>query len=356
MSTSWRESRTAPPALPSFRRAAVTNLVLALAVWTAWLTLGGGEALDALAEHWGVALTMVAGSLVGGGTSEGGGAVGFPVLTKVLGVAPEQARLFTFAIQSVGMTGASLSLLAQRVPLEWRTLRWGAPSAMVGVTVSVLVLAPLVPPAIVRIGFTVLLAGMGLALLVHRLRGSEERNDRIPVWGRTERWVVVAAGVVGGALSGAAGVGENTVMFVVLVLLMRVCEKVATPTTVVLLTVTSVTAFLLHLLVVGDFRGPVVGQWLAATPVVIAGAPLGAWLCTRMSRGTIRGVLWALIAAELVSTWFIVPMTPVTRVVFVGLLGATTVGCLWLTGRRRYAPRPARVRPRTLTGAGHRGG
>src|ERR1700739_4094224 len=70
------------------RRALRFNLGLALLVWIAWAAAGGQAAFHALLANWHVALTMVFGSLVGGGTSEGGGAVAFPVFTKLLHTLP----------------------------------------------------------------------------------------------------------------------------------------------------------------------------------------------------------------------------------------------------------------------------
>jgi hypothetical protein len=48
------------------------NLIIALVVWALWLVFGGKFAIHHLFADWKVALTMVFGSLVGGGTSEGG--------------------------------------------------------------------------------------------------------------------------------------------------------------------------------------------------------------------------------------------------------------------------------------------
>jgi hypothetical protein len=87
------------------------NLTKALLVWALWLAFGGRVAIYHLFADWKVALTMVFGSLVGGGTSEGGGAIAFPIFTKLLHIAPRDARNFSLAIQSVGMGAASLSIL-----------------------------------------------------------------------------------------------------------------------------------------------------------------------------------------------------------------------------------------------------
>ena len=93
------------------------NLAIALLIWAMWLAFGGRIAIYHLLADWQVALTMVFGSLVGGGTSEGGGAIAFPIFTKLLHIAPRDARSFSLAIQSVGMGAASLSILYLRMVL-----------------------------------------------------------------------------------------------------------------------------------------------------------------------------------------------------------------------------------------------
>jgi hypothetical protein len=49
-----------------------------------------------------LSLTMVFGAIVGGATSEGGGAIAFPVMTLALGIRPTVARDFSIMIQSCG--------------------------------------------------------------------------------------------------------------------------------------------------------------------------------------------------------------------------------------------------------------
>ena len=45
---------------------------------------------------------MIVGSAIGGATSEGGGAVAFPVMTLVMKLAPAIARDFSLMVQSCG--------------------------------------------------------------------------------------------------------------------------------------------------------------------------------------------------------------------------------------------------------------
>lgn len=334
-------------------RVLLVNAVLAAIVWLIWAKVWGWSYFTRLDEHWPVALTMVFGSLVGGGTSEGGGAIAFPVMTKVLTVPPDQARIFTFAIQSIGMTAASLSILLCRVPIERRVVLYGSTAGMLGVVLSVTMIAPHVPLKLVRVLFTMLLVALAVALLVQLRQRGYRRNFEVPTWTTRERNLVLGAGFAGGLLSGVAGVGENCVMFLLLVLLFRVSEKVATPTTVVMMTLVSIAAFLTHVFVVRDFTGFVVDYWITAAPVVAVGAPLGAWICTRLTPLTIRGVLFVLIFAELVSTLLLVPFTPALAVGSVAVLVLFTIVCLVLIRQDTYArPWPSRFGEATLTDLG----
>ncbi|WP_304451197.1 sulfite exporter TauE/SafE family protein [Nocardiopsis sp. YSL2] len=319
--------------LPRF---VIVNTALAAAVWLLWALVWGPRFVDALDANWPVALTMVFGSLIGGGTSEGGGAVSFPVMTKVLDVPADEARVFTFAIQSVGMTAASISILACRVPIEKRVVVHGSAAGVVGVVLSSVFLAPLVPLHLVRVLFTMLLVSLAIALLLQLFQREYRRNRSIPMWSHRERALVIGTGLAGGVLSGVAGVGENCVMFLLLVLLFRVSEKVSTPTTVIMMTVVSIAAFLTHVFVIGDFTGAVVDYWIAASPVVAVGAPLGAWICTRLTPLTIRAVLFVLIGSELVSTLLFVGFTAATAAVSLVSLAVFTVVCLLLIRSTRY--------------------
>jgi uncharacterized membrane protein YfcA len=315
------------------------NFGIAAAVWIAWFAIGGRFASHSLVTNWRVALTMVFGSLVGGGTSEGGGAVAFPVFTKLLHIPAHQACLFAFAIQSVGMGSASLSILFLGIPIERRVLLWGGAGGVAGLLLSTYGIEPFLPPVLVRIAFTIMVSSLGMALLLLNRKELEMRHLSMPVFGPKEKAVILAAGMVGGLMSGLAGCGENIVVFTVMVLLFRVSEKVVTPTTVILMTIVTLTGFALHVIAVGDFSRTVTSYWLAAVPIVAVGAPLGAIICSKMSRRAIVNVLLVLIAAELTSTVLIIPMS--RKVAITGALSLAFFGTLnWIMSSVHiYAPR-----------------
>jgi uncharacterized protein len=322
----------------SRRRALVFNLLIALLVWAAWLIFGGHLAIQHLIGDWRVALTMVFGSLVGGGTSEGGGAIAFPIFTKVLHIAPRDARNFSLAIQSVGMGAATLSILYLRIPIERRVLLWAGIPGIAGVTLGTYFIAPHIPPVFVRTSFTVLVSSMGVALLLVNREKSVLRNQRLPVLGAREKSILIVAGLIGGAISALVGTGVNSVIFMVMVLLFRVSEKIATPTTVILMTMVTIPGFLLHLLLLKDFSPTVMGYWLAAVPVAVVAAPAGALICSYMKRHSIVYLLLLLIALEFLSTALLVPMS--ASVISVSLITLMICGFIdWAMSRsERYRP------------------
>jgi uncharacterized membrane protein YfcA len=335
---------------PRTRSALLVNLTIALFVWVMWLAFGGRLAIHHLIADWRVALTMVFGSMVGGGTSEGGGAIAFPIFTKLLHIAPYDARNFSLAIQSLGMGSATLSILYLRIPIERRVLFYAGIPGVFGVVFGAYLVAPFVPPVIVRTSFTVLVSSLGVALLLVNREKTVSRNPCMPIFGPREKSILVAAGFVGGVVSALVGTGENSVIFMVMVLLFRINEKIVTPTTVILMTMVTIPGFLLHVFVLGDFTPAVMGYWLAAVPVVAVGAPLGALICSHMKRHAIVLLLLFLIVLESLSTMLLVPMS--RPVLWASLATLAVCGSIdWVMSRAtRYRPesfRPALLAPET---------
>ena len=285
------------------------STLVAVTVWTVWLTLTGpSRAFSNLIANWEAAVTMIFGSMVAGGTSMGGGAVAFPVFTKVLHVPPTEAKVFSLAIQSIGMSAASLTIVAMKTKVEWRFIRWASLGGVPGIILGSVFLAPVLPSNVIKFSFTMMVCSFGLVLFgLNRRR--RRRNLAIPSWGKREQIVSLLAGLWGGVVSGLVGSGMDIVGFSVMILLFGLCEKVSTPTSVILMAINAVVGFILHQYFVGDFVEPVTNYWLAAVPVVVVGAPTGAMLCNLMKRKTIARVLISLILIEFVSSFLLIPLT-----------------------------------------------
>ena len=327
----------------SIRRFLVVNGSLAAAVWCLWLVMTPGAVAN-LASHWQVAVTMVFGSLIAGATSEGGGAVAFPVFTKVLHIAPRDAKVFALAIQSVGMTAASLGILAMRVRVDWRAVVWASTGGAVGMLLGLHYLAPYSSPPIVRILFTTIQVVFGLTLLLINKLGDNARARRTQFDLAETKWILALTGLVGGMAGSLTGNGIDIVTFSVLVVLFRVSEKVATPTSVLLMAVNAVVGFTYCLLTPGLFHAEVQAWWQAAIPVVVIGAPAGALVCAFLRRDWIVWMLLLLISIELVTSLWLIPMTPpVVLTAFLTIVVSSTL-YFAMSRCRRYWPRRLTLR------------
>ena len=94
-------------------------------VLVSWLIyVQGIDLMSLYGRRWPAALTMIFGSFIAGSSPEGSAAIAYPVFTLLLDIAPPIARNFAFAIQSIGMTSASLLILGLRIKVEWNYIRY----------------------------------------------------------------------------------------------------------------------------------------------------------------------------------------------------------------------------------------
>lgn len=250
----------------------------------AWLTLVVlGQHWATLAAHWPIALAMAVGSYVAGSTPMGGGTVGFPILVLLLHEPATLGRDFSFAIQSVGMTSASIFILCRRTPLEWTMLKWALVGTAIGTPLGVLFVAPHVSALWIKVTFAVVWASFGV-LHLWKLRDIANNHGVTPAAHRFDRNAGLAIGLAGGAtVASVTGVGIDMILYAVLVLLCRADLKVAIPSSVILMAFTSLVGLATKRLFTGVEPG-VFENWLAAAPIVALGAPLGALIVSRIGR------------------------------------------------------------------------
>ncbi len=247
-----------------------------------WLVLGRGHWALAKA-HWPMAVAMAFGSYVAGSTPMGGGTVGFPILVLFFGEPATLGRDFSFAVQSIGMTSASIFILARRQPLAWAMLQGTMAGSVVGTTLGIFAVAPFVPALWIKLVFAVVWASFGL-LHLYRLGEIAAHTGMTDF---DEHWdfrVGLLTGILAGAtVASVTGVGIDMVLYALLVLLCRADLKIAIPTSVVIMAFTSVLGIAVKGLVTGVQPG-VFGNWLAAAPIVALGAPLGVFMVDLIGR------------------------------------------------------------------------
>jgi uncharacterized membrane protein YfcA len=247
-----------------------------------WLVLG----LDQWAEvkaHWPIALTMALGSYVAGASPMGGGTVGFPVLVLLFDMPATLGRDFSFAIQAIGMTSASIYILSLRKPIAWAMLKGAMLGSAIATPLGILYVAPLVSELWIKLVFTVVWASFGV-LHLYRIEEISRRHGMIDfneVWDSRVGFVI--GSLAGATVASVTGVGIDMVLYAALVLLCRADLKIAIPTSVIIMAFTSIIGVIVKFLSTGMQPG-VYENWLAAAPVVALGAPLGVFVVNIIGR------------------------------------------------------------------------
>jgi uncharacterized membrane protein YfcA len=294
--------------------------LLVYLVWSRYMVMT--DSWWILKEHLTISVTMAFGSIIAGATAEGGGAVAFPVFTKALSIPAADARTFALMIQSIGMTMAGLMIYCQRAQVLSKVIGWVLFGGVFGQILGTFFL--IAPAPYPKILFTFMATAFGVALAYSRWRDQFPTVNTLKL-SHKDLAIFFGTGILGGILAANVGCGIDMLTFIVLTLLYGVNEKISTPTTVIIMGFNSVVGFLLHGFILQDI-GVAWEYWLAAVPIVIIGAPLGAWLAIRTSRDGLIFLLLTLIIIELVSTLWLVPFTPVMW----GVTAFTLITCWWV--------------------------
>jgi len=332
-------------------RTARTRNLLALscsaAVVIAWLIyVSAAGQWGRVTDNWASALTMTFGSFVAGSTPQGGGAVAFPVFTKVLEIDGSVARSFSLCIQATGMAVASLSIIINRRPVAWRAVILALPASIVGFLLGVALLGDgslpfwpsTLPSDYVKVFFTLLVASMAMMVYLGYRVQIIERTEQVPAAGWRLATFIVVAGLLGGVASYLVGSGADVMLYLGVVVIIGISPRVGVPSSIIVMASVSVVGLILLGLYDGqldvglDAAGDVVavggervsagpdgaqygtgapldgskfdlfGLWLAAIPVAVVGAPLGAWASSKTSDRQLVRFVVLLAALEVIST------------------------------------------------------
>lgn len=267
---------------------------------------------NGVVSHWKIALTMFFGSLIAGSTAEGGAAIAFPVMTLILDIPPHVARDFGLSIQSIGMVSATFFIFQNKIDFIRGILLRTLTGSFIGLNIGFYFLDSIMAPDQIKFLFTGVWQSFSLALLIIYLK-KPQRNDRSSNLNVSFFFLL---GIMGGIISSLVGSGIDIIIFTFLCLRHNVSPKIATPTSVILMSGTSLMgAFLKHFFYEG-LSPRIYPMVLAASFVVVIGAPLGAWLIKHISNFYILILL--LISITLQSVWaiFILPLSSINLFTF----------------------------------------
>ncbi len=282
----------------------ILPVVLVYMVWLGWMIVENWWHL--FLSDWYMTVTMVFGSFIAGASSEGGGAIAYPVMTLMFEIDPSVARNFSLAIQSIGMTAASLWIIAKRIPIE-KTYLWIVTiGGTAGIIFGAYFIAPYVVPAYAKMMFVSFWLSYGIALFfINHIRKRDSVRS-LPDLTKGQKWELIAIGFIGGVLSAILGNGIDICSFAFVTLKYRLSEKIATPTSVILMAINAVVGVLLHGFVMQDLQPQAINFWLVCIPVVVLGAPMGAYVISKVNRLYIAVLLYIILVVQFISAILII--------------------------------------------------
>ena len=254
------------------------------------------DSFEIYTRQWATVITMILGSFIAGASPEGSAAVAYPIFTLILKIDPPVARNFAFAIQSIGMTSASLLIIGMRLKVDWNYIIFVTIGGVFGLFLGTYFVVPYISPVQAKLFFVSLYLSFGIALWMQNRRQQREVFDKIENFKDSDKGRLIAFGLVGGIISSIFGTGINIFTFCLMTIYYRVSEKVATPSSVIIMTMETILGLFIHTQLTKDFQPEAFEIWLACVPFVAIFAPLGAFVISKMPRKGIATLLyWILI-------------------------------------------------------------
>ncbi len=293
---------------------------MVIPVWLLYMITQNGFSF--YQDHWAAPLTMFFGSFVAGATSEGGGAVAFPVFTLLLKLPPPVARNFSFAIQSIGMTSASLLIISLKIKVDWKAIRTVTIGGIPGLLFGAFFIVPLISGPMTKIFFVSLWLSFAFALYLANRKTGRQTTDGLGALNRADSTRILAFAFIGGVITAIFGDGINIFTFCLFTLYYSTSEKVATPTSIIIMTIHTIVGFLLHVFVLRDFQPMTFQYWMCAIPVAILMAPFGAYIINFLTREAIARFLYITTVVQYVGALIALrPPVPVILISFGTVVG-----------------------------------
>ena len=253
-------------------------------------------------------------------TSEGGGAVAFPVMTLAFGIKPAVARDFSLMIQSCGMTAAAFTIFWMRVQLEWHSITFCSLGGIFGMIIGLEFIDPNLTPPQKKVGFVCVWFAFAFALFLLNLYHKRKTYKTIPEFKLWKVIVLLLTGFLGGIFSAIAGSGVDICSFSVLTLLFRISEKTATPTSVILMAGNTVVGLYWRQVIQQAVSADAYYYLAVCVPIVVLGAPLGSVIGSHFHRQILASLIYILDTVALISAFAIVPLTKALIGAAVGII------------------------------------
>ena len=146
----------------------------------------------------------------------------------------------------------------------------------------------------------------GIIMYLENRKSNRVIYDKIVQFSNSDRMNLILFGFIGGGISSLFGTGINIFTFCFLVIYYKINEKVATPSSIVIMTIETIAGFILHALVLKDVSPLTYEMWLSCIPIVIFFAPLGAYVVHRISRIAFTNFLYFIFLVQSLGAIFVI--------------------------------------------------
>ena len=259
-----------------------------------------------LEKHLLAIITMIFGSFIAGSSPEGSAAIAYPVFTLLLKIQPDVARNFAFAIQSIGMTSASLMILGLKVKVDWKYIKYVTFGGAFGLIAGTYWVVPLISPPMAKLFFVSLWLSFGIVLWRENQKTSRKVFDEILNFQKSDAFRLLLFGVIGGVISSIFGTGINIFTFCLMTIYYGINEKVAVPSSIIIMTLETILGFFLHANIIGDFQQEAFEMWIACIPFVIIFAPLGSFVVSKLPRKAIASFLYIILFVQFIGAFWVI--------------------------------------------------
>ena len=299
-----------------------------LATWSIYMVITSKFHL--LAEHVPVMFTMAFGSFIAGSSPEGSAAIAYPVFTLFLNIEPTDARNFAFAIQSIGMTAASIFILSSKIKVDWTYIKLVSISGAAGLILGMYLVAPNIQGPIAKLTFVSIWMSFGLIMLFDNYSAKRKVIDKMELVSINDIIIILTGGFIGGIISSVFGTGINMLTFCLLVIYFKVNEKIATPSSIIIMTFETIIGFFWHHMIFDDISEKSYNMWLSAIPIVVFFAPLGTYLMNKTPRKQYNTFLYTLFIVQYIGAIFVMKPKGENLILTTGVILTGLIVFAWL--------------------------
>ncbi len=256
---------------------------------------------------------MLFGSFVAGSTPLGGGAVAFPVFTKLFFIEAEQAKLFSLFIQSIGMSFAAILFYSLNIKIVWRWILLLLPGSCLGLWLGLIYFS--FDGGTIKLLFSLFALVTGVFLIKTHATARQQNNELQKI----SSWLIFSIGLPAGIFTSLIGSGADTLLFFILVVIFKTNARSIIPTTVTYMAMCSIVGTIITLFrqdtIISEF---VLNSWLVAAPVVAIGAPLGGYVMSRINSAQLLVLICSVIWVEAISTLLFVQLDLLEKLLLIG--------------------------------------